>query len=56
MPWRTFPQLELVSTNFERKQEFIKAKAAPTAPTVPAALAGLSTVGCKTFVWKEQPV
>ena len=54
--FKPLPHLELVSTNFQRTQEFIKAKGAPGAPTVPAALAGLSTAGCKTFVWDRQPV
>jgi len=54
--FKPLPHLELVNTNFQLTQEFIKAKGAPTAPTVPAALAGLSTAGCKTFVWEGQPV
>ena len=49
------PRLDLVTTNFHQTQEFIKAKGAPTPPTVPAAVAGLPTAGCKTFAWEGQP-
>ena len=54
--FKPLPNLELLTTNFQQTQEFIKAKGAPTAPTVPAALVGLPTAGCKTFVWEGQPV
>jgi hypothetical protein len=54
--FKPLPRLQLMTTNFQRTQEFIKAKGAPTAPTVPAALAGLSTAGCKTLVWEGRPV
>ena len=54
--FKPLPRLQLMTTNFQRTLEFIKAKGAPTAPTVPAALAGLPTAGCKTFVWGGQPV
>jgi hypothetical protein len=49
------PHLDLLTANFQRTQEFIKAKGAPIAPTVPVAVAGLSTAGCKTFAWEGQP-
>jgi hypothetical protein len=45
-----------VTRSFQQTQEFIKAKGAPVAPTVPAALYGLPTAGCKTFAWEGRPV
>jgi hypothetical protein len=50
------PHLDLETTNFQQTQEFIKAKGAPIAPNVPAAVVGLPTAGCKTFAWEGQPV
>ena len=54
--FKPLPRLQLMTTNFQGTQELIKAKGAPTAPTVPTALAGLPTAGCKTFVWGGEPV
>jgi hypothetical protein len=53
--FKPLPRLDLLGTTLQETQQFIQTKAAPTAPTLPLALAVLSTAGCKTLVWEGQP-
>lgn len=48
------PQLDLVTNDFARTQEYLAQINAPCVPQLPGALLGLPTVGCKAFTWNNQ--
>jgi hypothetical protein len=50
----TWPQLDLVTNDFSRTQEYLSQMKAPRIPHLPGALLGLPTVGCKAFSWNNQ--
>jgi len=45
------PRLDLITASFPRTQEYLAKMQAPCVPSLPAALLGLPTVGCKTLRW-----
>jgi len=49
-----FPQLDLVTNDFSRTQEYLAHMKAPIIPHLPGALLGLPTAGCKAFYWNNQ--
>ena len=49
-----FPQLDLVTNDFSRTQEYLAQMKAPRIPHLPGALLGLPTAGCKAFYWNNQ--
>jgi hypothetical protein len=50
----TWPQLDLVTTDFSRTQEYLAHMKAPCIPHLPGALLDLPTVGCKAFYWNNR--
>jgi hypothetical protein len=48
------PQLDLVTAEFSRTQEYLGEMKAPYIPFLPGSLRDLPTVGCKTLRWKGQ--
>jgi hypothetical protein len=48
------PQLDLVTNDFARTQEYLAQMNAPCVPQLPGALLGLPTVGCRAFTWDNQ--
>jgi hypothetical protein len=50
----TWPQLDLVTNEFSRTQDYLAQMKAPCIPHLPGALFNLPTVGCKAFSWKNQ--
>jgi hypothetical protein len=50
----SLPQLDLVTNDFSRTQEYLAKMNAPCVPQLPGALLGLPTVGCKAFTWNNQ--
>jgi hypothetical protein len=50
------PNLDLVTSNLSRSQEYLLERAAPRAPELPAALHELHTAGCKAINWNGKMV
>jgi hypothetical protein len=50
----TWPQLDLVTNDFSRTQDYLAQMKAPSIPHLPGALLNLPTVGCKAFYWNNQ--
>jgi len=50
----SWPQLDLVTTNFSQTQAYLAHMKAPRIPRLPGALLDLPTVGCKAFYWNHQ--
>ncbi|MBV9299252.1 MAG: hypothetical protein JO066_09765 [Verrucomicrobia bacterium] len=48
------PDLDLVTANFSRTQQYLAEMKAPCIPILPEALHNLPTVGCKTLHWNGQ--
>ncbi len=48
------PQLDLVTAEFSRTQEYLAEMNAPCIPFLPGSLLDLPTAGCKTLRWKGQ--
>jgi hypothetical protein len=48
------PQLDLVTDEFSRTQEYLAEMKAPCIPFLPGSLLDLPTAGCKTLRWKGQ--
>jgi hypothetical protein len=48
------PQLDLVTAEFSRTQEYLAEMKAPCIPSLPGSLLDLPTAGCKTLRWKGQ--
>jgi hypothetical protein len=48
------PQLDLVTNDFLRTQEYLAKMKAPRAPDLPGALVALPTAGCKAFYWNNR--
>jgi hypothetical protein len=48
------PQLDLVTDEFSRTQEYLAEMKAPCIPFLPGSLLVLPTAGCKTLRWKGQ--
>jgi hypothetical protein len=48
------PQLDLVTAEFSRTQEYLAERNAPCIPFLPGSLLDLPTAGCKTLHWKGQ--
>ena len=47
----TAPELDLLTSDLSRSQEYLSEKAAPRAPEMPVAFRELQTVGCKAVNW-----
>jgi hypothetical protein len=50
----SWPQLDLVTNDFSRTQEYLGRMKAPRVPPLPGALLELPTAGCKAFYWNNQ--
>jgi hypothetical protein len=50
----SWPQLDLVTNDFARTQEYLAQMNAPCVPQLPGALLSLPTAGCKAFTWNNR--
>jgi hypothetical protein len=50
----SWPQLDLVTDDFSRTQEYLASMKAPRVPDLPGALLNLPTAGCKALYWNNQ--
>jgi hypothetical protein len=50
------PNLDLLTSNLSRSQEYLSERSAPRAPELPAALRELHTAGCKAINWNGEMV
>jgi hypothetical protein len=48
------PQLDMVTNDFSRTQEYLAGMKAPRVPHLPGALLDLPTAGCKALYWNNQ--